>query len=133
MHLPAPVVDVIRAHKARQAAERLVVGPDWKDTAGLVFTTPLGTPVHPDNFYHCMDRLSNAAGLGHWSPHELRHSCASLLLAMLVPLEVVSESLGHSSIRVTKDVYGHLMAPARAAAADAMGEALWGNASTSPG
>ena len=70
-------------------------------------------------------QICEQAGLGRWTLHELRHSCASLLLAMGVPLEVVSETLGHSSIRVTKDVYGHLLAPARAAAADAMARALW--------
>jgi site-specific recombinase XerD len=48
-----------------------------------------------------------------------------LLLAQGVPLEVVSETLGHSSIRATKDVYGHLMAPWRALAADAMQQTLW--------
>lgn len=41
-------------------------------------------------------------------------SCASLLLAMEVPLEVVAEQLGHASIRVTKDVYGHLLPRSRA-------------------
>jgi integrase len=64
--------------------------------------------------------------------HELRHSCASLLLAMGVPLEVVSETLGHSSIRVTKAVYGHLLAPARASAAEAMARALWTKESEKP-
>ena len=64
-------------------------------------------------------------GLGHWSIHELRHSCASLLLAMGVPLEVVSDTLGHASIRVTMDVYGHRLAPSRMYAAEAMRRALW--------
>ena len=51
--------------------------------------------------------------------------CASLLLAMGVPLEVVSDTLGHASIRVTMDVYGHLLAPSRMHAAEAMRRALW--------
>lgn len=46
--------------------------------------------------------------------HELRHSCASLLIAMEMPLEVIAEQLGHASIRVTKDVYGHLLPGSRA-------------------
>jgi len=45
-----------------------------------------------------------------------------------VPLKIVSELLGHASIRVTSDVYGHLMEPAKAEAADAMTAALWGSA-----
>jgi Phage integrase family len=70
-------------------------------------------------------RICKRAGLGHWSIHELRHSCASLLLAKRVPLEVVSDTLGHASIRVTMDVYGHLFARARMHAAEAMHRASW--------
>jgi Phage integrase family len=48
-----------------------------------------------------------------WHPHELRHSAASLMLAKGVPLQVDSEALGHSSIRMTADVYGHVLQPLR--------------------
>jgi integrase len=125
LHLPQPVIEALRAQRARQAAERLSMEEAWRNDSGLVFTTPMGTPLDPENFGHTVPRICEAAGLGRWTLHELRHSCASLLIAMGVPLEVVSETLGHSSIRVTKDVYGHLLAPARAAAADAMARALW--------
>jgi integrase len=47
------------------------------------------------------------------------------LAAMGVPIQVVSEVLGHASIRMTADVYGHILAPDRQAAADAMGRVLW--------
>ncbi len=53
------------------------------------------------------------------------HSCVSLWLAMGVPLEVVSDTLGHAAFRVTMDVYGHLPAPAKMQAADAIRRALW--------
>ena len=49
------------------------------------------------------------AGLGHWHPHELRHSGASLMLAQGTLPHVVSEVLGHASIAVTKDVYQRLL------------------------
>jgi hypothetical protein len=91
----------------------------------LVFTSTIGTPLDPEVFGKSVPRICKAAGLGHWSIRELRHSCASLLLAMGVPLEVVSDTLGHTSIRVTMDVYGHLLAPAKMEAADAMQRALW--------
>ena len=61
-------------------------------------------------------------------PHELRHSAASLLIAQGVPLKVVSETLGHASIRITSDVYGHLFDDAGAAAAEATTAALWATA-----
>ena len=96
------------------------VGAAWRDEVGLVFTTPIGTPVDPRAFNRVVSGVAKAAGLGHWHPHELRHSAVSLLLHAGVPLEVVSEVVGHSSIRVTKDVYGHVLPTGRAVAADAM-------------
>ena len=65
--------------------------------------------MDPDNFSHSFAQLCERAGLGHWHPHELRHSGASLMLAQGTPLHVVSEVLGHASIAITKGVYGHLL------------------------
>jgi integrase len=73
-----------------------------------------------------LDRVCQSANLGHWHPHELRHSAASLLAAQGVPLKDVSELLGHSSVRITADVYQHLFEPARREVADKMADALWG-------
>jgi integrase len=125
LHIPQPLVEVLRAHRRRQLAERLEVGPAWTET-DLVFTSKVGTPVDPDNLSKAFARLSESAGLGRWHLHELRHSSASLMLAQGVPLEVVSDVLGHSGIAITKDVYGHIMAAQKQDAADAMGRALWG-------
>jgi integrase len=60
-----------------------------------------------------------------WRPRELRHSAASLMLAQGVKLQVVSQVLGHASIRMTADVYGHVLDPDRQEAAEAMGTLLW--------
>jgi integrase len=124
LHLSEPVVEALRAHRSRQEEERMTARV-WRNQADLVFTSTIGTPLDPEVFGKSVPRLCKAAGLGHWSIHELRHSCASLLLAMGVPLEVVSDTLGHASIRVTMDVYGHLLAPAKMQAAEAMRRALW--------
>jgi hypothetical protein len=109
----------------RQEAEELVRGKRWNNEWGLIFTSTIGTPLDPEQFGKTVPKICESAGLGHWSIHELRHSCASLLIAMEVPLEVVSEQMGHASIRVTKDVYGHLMPKARAKAAEAMRSVLF--------
>jgi integrase len=82
--------------------------------------------MDPDNFSHSFARLCERAGLGHWHPHELRHSGASLRLAQGTPLHVVSEVLGHASIAITKDVYGHLLEGDKRAAAESMSRALFG-------
>ena len=92
----------------------------------MVFATELGTPIDSDNFSHAFSALCERAGLGHWHPHELRHSGASLMLAQGTPLHVVSEILGHASIVITKDVYGHLVEGDKRSAADLMSEALFG-------
>ena len=125
LHLSAPLVEVLQRHQARQEAEELVRGKRWHNEWDLIFTSTIGTPLDPEQFGKTVPKICEAAGLGHWSIHELRHSCASLLIAMEVPLEVVSEQMGHASIRVTKDVYGHLMPKARAKAAEAMRSVLY--------
>lgn len=126
LDLSAPVVEALKAHRARQDAERRALGAAWQET-GYVFTSSLGTPVDPRNCYREFRAICEAAGLGRWHPHELRHSAASLMLAQGVKLQVVSELLGHSSIRMTADVYGHVLAPDRKAAAEAMSAVLWGS------
>ena len=82
--------------------------------------------MDPDNFSHSFARLCEQAGLEHWHPHELRHSGASLMLAQGTPLHVVSDVLGHASIAITKDVYGHLLEGDKRAAAESMSRALFG-------
>ena len=125
LHLSRPLVEIIERHRIRQEAEELVGGKHWHNDHDLIFTSNIGTPLDPEAFGRTVPKLCVEAGLGHWSIHELRHSCASLLIAMEVPLEVVSEQLGHASIRVTKDVYGHLMPRSRARAAEAMRTVLF--------
>jgi integrase len=102
-----------------------LAGALWQDH-GLVFTSDVGTPIDPDNFSHAFSRLCESAGLGHWHPHELRHSGASLMLAHGTPLHVVSEVLGHASSAITKDVYGHLVEGDKRAAAESMSGLLFG-------
>jgi integrase len=124
INLPPPLIAKLRTHRANQNAQRLSLGRSWTNS-GHIFTTSLGTPIEPRNLYREFREVCRKAEIGDWHPHELRHSAASLMLAQGVKLQVVSEVLGHSSIRMTADVYGHIMAPDRQAAANAMSELLW--------
>ncbi len=126
LHLTPALDSLLRAHRARQAKERLAAGPAWANS-DLVFTTKNGTPVDPDNFAHYFHRLCNRANLGHWTPHELRHSAASIMLAQGTPLWVVSEVLGHASLAITKDVYGHLVGDETKKATEAITDVLFTN------
>ncbi|MBG0827629.1 site-specific integrase [Planomonospora sp. ID67723] len=125
LFLTPELVDALRRHRAAHNAERLQAGQEWAEH-GLIFPTTFGNPSDPDNFSRLFSRLSQKAGLGHWHPHELRHSGASLMLAQGTPLHVVSEILGHASIAITKDVYGHLMEGDKRAATTAISGALLG-------
>jgi len=130
--LTPQLVELLRRHKARLAADQLRAGASWHDH-GLIFVTERGTPLDPDNFSHVFSRLCKAAELGHWHPHELRHSGASLMLAQGTPLHVVSEILGHASIAITKDVYGHLVEGQKRDAAGAISDTLFGADGSRPG
>ena len=130
-NLPRPCVDALRRHWVKQRTEQLAAS-SWDDN-DFVFTTPVGTPIDPSNFAKWLSGHCVEAKLGHRNPHQLRHSAASILLAQGIPLHEVSDYLGHSSVRITKDVYGHLSADRRRAAADAVGDALWGDDATKSG
>jgi integrase len=123
LYLTPGIVEALQAHAGRQGEERHGAANLWSDW-GLIFTSQVGTPIDPDNFAKEFVRLCESAGLGHWHPHEARHSAASVMLAQGVPLEVVSEVLGHSSIYITKDVYGHLAEGAKRSAAERMAAVL---------
>jgi site-specific recombinase XerD len=103
----------------------MAAGTLWRDH-GLIFASEVGTPMDPDNFSHSFSRSCGRAALGHWHPHELPHSGASLMLAQGTPLHVVSEVLCHANIAITKDVYGHLLEGDKRAAAESMTRALFG-------
>ncbi len=126
LDVPSPAVEALRAHRARQAAERLAAGSVWVDT-GLVFATEIGTVLDPRNFRRAFARVTEAAGLGSgWHPHELRHSAVSLLSAAGVRLEDVADVVGHASAsRMTGDVYRHQVHPSVSAAKAPM-EAMFG-------
>lgn len=66
------------------------------------------------------------ANLGRWTVHERRHSAGTLLFAMGVEVKFITEILGHSSDRVTRDIYIHVTDEGKAEALNAMSAAIWG-------
>ena len=125
LHLSPPICDLLEHHRQRQEAEALARGRVWRNTEDLIFTSTIGTPLDPEDFGKRLSPISTGAGLGHWSVHGLRHTCASLLFAADVPLDAVSDQLGHASVRVTKDVYVHLLPGSREKTAKAMATLLY--------
>jgi integrase len=122
--IPAELVTMLRAWKARQNAERLALGSEYRDY-GLVFTIPGGGPIHHQNLSRRdFARLTEAAGVPKIRFHDLRHTSAGLLLGANVNAKVVSERLGHSSIGITLDTYSHVLPTMQREASDALGRIL---------
>jgi site-specific recombinase XerD len=86
----------------------LVLGRSKAESSGLVFTTERGTAVDPRNALRAISTAAKALGMSGVGLHTLRYSFATHMLAAGVPLHTVSELLGHSSVAVTGDVYGHV-------------------------
>ena len=143
IHIPQSLKAALEIHKEKQAKERADAGSAWTET-GAVFTTELGTWIHPDNLNRALasliewsnpkrlkdprirswaltvipDRnsfkvlegvINGGDKLPDLTPHDLRHTYATLALRSRVPVEVVSRTLGHARISITLDVYRHVL------------------------
>lgn len=106
--LDADTVTALRAHRKRQAAERLAWGPAYAD-GGYVFCREDGVAYSPDYVTRAFREAVKRAGLPRIRLHDLRHTWASLALAAGVNPKVVSERLGHATVSFTLDTYSHVM------------------------
>ncbi|MBA2678102.1 MAG: site-specific integrase [Ktedonobacteraceae bacterium] len=109
--LPQFAVDALLTHRENQAQDQVYLGEHWHNDFGLVFATSLGTPLSSRNVTRSFHRLLAEAGLERMRFYDMRHTCASLLLAQGVPLRVVMEILGHSQISLTANTYTHVIQP----------------------
>jgi integrase len=81
----------------------------WDNTWELVFTTPVGRPLSGTWVPHAFQGHLATAGLPRQRFYDLRHACASLLIAMGLHPREIMEILGHSHISLTMNTYGHVM------------------------
>jgi integrase len=95
-------------------------------SARLVFTSRTGRHFDPPSVQARADKAWSTAKLKRITLHEARHTYASLMIAAGVPLEELCEYMGHSSITVTRDLYGHLLPDARIRAAELLDAYLVG-------
>jgi integrase len=82
-------------------------GAAWTDT-GLVFTTRTGLPVEPRNLTRSFERICGANGIRRVKVHVLRHTAASLLKVLGVPLKDAQVILGHANASTTQQIYTHV-------------------------
>jgi len=109
--LPRRAIAALTAHRRRQAAERLAAGTAWHDT-NLVFCHEDGRIYTSDAFNWRFSKMTRRAGIGRWHAHEGRHTAVSIMSSNGVPLQEISDTVGHKSTHVTETVYRHVIVPA---------------------
>lgn len=123
--LPERIVDMLKQHRAEQEEKKQRAGDKWKNL-DLVITNSVGNYINPSDFTQYFNRAVKEAGLSPMHFHDLRHSAATLLLAMDVHPKVVQELLGHSNISTTMNLYSHVLPSIHREAMDRMDDFLNG-------
>lgn len=121
--LHAGVVTALKGWRTQQLQERLAAGDQWTDTK-MVFATELGTMVDPRNMLRTVELAAAKAGIENVGAHTMRHSAAVAWLESGVHIKAAADLLGHSSISITGDLYGHTSDDTARAAVDGLGTAL---------
>jgi len=102
-------IEALKRHSERQAQEMVRVDTLCQDQ-GLVFASQIGTPMNRQNLNsRSFKPLLKRAGLPNIRFHDLRHTCATLLLGRGVHPKFVQELLGHATIAITLDTYSHVL------------------------
>jgi integrase len=122
--LSRKATEALKSHRTRQNEERLRAGSLWQDN-GFVFPTTTGTTMSCTNLLgRHFKPLLKRAGLPAIRFHDLRHTCATILLVAGKHPKYVQELLGHASINITLDTYSHVIEGMDGGLADAMDDAL---------
>jgi integrase len=125
VRLTRRAVAALKDHRKRQLEERMRLAGLWQDQ-GLVFPSETASPLNSSNLRNrSFKRIKARSGVREdLRFHDLRHTCATLLLSEGVNVNVVSELLAHASITITLNTYSHVLPDMQDPAADAMEGAL---------
>jgi len=110
--IPKEALEALEVHRKQQDRFRRQFGPDYRSDLNLIFCQPDGSPLKPDSLSGTIREIFVRLGIPKpkgSSLHLLRHTHVSHLLASGVPVPAVSARVGHSSIRTTLDIYGHMI------------------------
>jgi integrase len=106
--LPPSTVKMLETHQKKQNEFRHQFGSDYRADLDLIFANPDGSPSKPDSVSASVSALCKRLKLPKGANlHALRHTHGSHLLAAGMEITAVSERLGHSSVRVTQEIYSH--------------------------
>ena len=111
LELPRRATAALTAHKQRQAKERRAAGRAWHHN-DLVFCHENGAPYTSGQLNWRFSKMTRKAGIGRWHAHEGRHTAVSIMSSNGVPIQEISDTVGHKSTHVTETVYRHVIVPA---------------------
>ena len=117
--LTAEAEAIFRRAKELEQQNRAAFGREYQENS-YIFKWPDGHEYSPDYISHHFAKVLKKHGLPHIRFHELRHSCASMLLDMGFTLKDVQEWLGHSDIKMTANIYAHLDTARKNSIADSL-------------
>ena len=121
------IEEELKKEKARQTELKRVMGRAYIDEYDdYVCTDALGRLYDPDFVTNHFKVILKRNKLRDIRFHELRHSCASLLLAKGIPMKMIQDWLGHSDMATTANIYSHIDSTSKKETAQAIGELLWG-------
>jgi integrase len=124
IRLTRKATEALRGHRKRQLEEKLRLGSLLQEN-DLVFPSQAGTPIGGRNLIrHFKIRLGRAGLPSTFRFHDLRHTCATLLLRQGVHVKFVQELLGHGDVSLTLNTYSHVLPDMGDTVAGAMDEAL---------
>lgn len=137
VRLDSRTVAALKAWKAQQATERMAAGPAWDGgtpgRSGWLWTDELGRAYHPERLSDFFEQAQDGLDVPRIAFHGLRHTSATVALANLVPVHVVSARLGHATVSITLDLYAHVIPGQDTDAATAIGDAIYGVATGTDG
>lgn len=122
--LPEELGFRLKRHRQQQFEEKIRLGPGWEDH-DLVFCSNKGTPIDTTNIPRDFKKVKEQADLPDIRFHDLRHTCATLMLENGEHPKTVSHKLGHSSIKVTIDTYSHVSTDLQQKASQALEDEIF--------
>lgn len=122
--LSESTINLIKEYKEWQEAYKKVNGKKWTSKDNRIFTSVDGGYMHPSTCDHTLRKIVRKYNLDPICFHELRHTCASLLINSGVDPKTVSKRLGHSDTSITMEIYTHAFEESKNACADRFDEMM---------
>ena len=125
LDLPMVLIGLIKEYKEWQENRKQQLGDIWKHDTDRLFTRETGEPTNPDTISAWFHKFIRTTDLPHETTiHSLRHTYATLLISLGIPINAVSGNLGHSTTATTLNIYTHAIHSASREAANKLEEML---------